>query len=92
MSAQGPAGLTGYVPQYTRDAQDWTRALKERLTYITLNSSYSGNKYPEPNFMKYGNQIRLTYDFGRFNFTGAAGCSGCTGVAFDGALEGIPFP
>ena len=89
MSAQGPAGLTGYVPQYTRDAQDWTRALKERLTYITLNSSYSGNKYPEPNFMKYGNGIRLTYNFGSLDFNAISGCSGCTGSAFGGS---IAFP
>ena len=86
MSAQGPAGLTGYVPQYTRDSQDWTRSIKERLTYNTLNSSYTGDKNPSPNFIKYGNQIRLTYDFGRFN------CSGCTGSAFGGASGNIPFP
>jgi len=92
MSAQGPAGLTGYVPQYTRDAQDWTRSIKERLAYITLNSSYTGNKNPSPIFMKYGNGIRLTYDFGRLDFNAISGCSGCTGNAFHGASGSIPFP
>ena len=90
MSAQGPAGLTGYVPQYTRDAQDWTRALKERLTYISLNSSYSaGDRNPSPIFTKYGNGIRLTYNFGSLDFNAISGCSGCTGSAFGGS---IAFP
>jgi hypothetical protein len=76
MSSQGDPGLTGYVYQPTRDASDRTRQIKETLQYTTQKSSYSGNENTEPIWMKYGNQFKLTYEFGQL------GCTGCTGNAF----------
>jgi hypothetical protein len=79
MSSQGDAGLTGYTYQPTRDASDRTRQIKEALQYKTLNSSYAGNTGTEPIWMKYGNQFKVTYDFGKLQ------CTGCTGNAFSGS-------
>lgn len=78
MSSQGVPGLTGYNYQPTRDASDCTRAIKEALQYKTFKSSYTGNTGTEPIWMKYGNQFKLTYDFGKLE------CTGCTGNAFGG--------
>lgn len=78
MSSQGDRGLTGYTYGVTRDASDRTRAIKEAIQYKTQKSSYSGNKNTEPIWIKYGNQFKLTYDFGKLE------CNGCTGNAFGG--------
>ena len=78
MSSQGDPGLTGYTYQPTRDASDRTRQIKEAIQYKTLKSSYTGNKNTEPIWMQYGNQFKLTYDFGKLE------CTGCTGNAFGG--------
>ena len=78
MSSQGDPGLTGYTYQPTRDASDRTREIKEAIQYKTLKSSYTGNKNTEPIWMQYGNQFKLTYDFGKLE------CTGCTGNAFGG--------
>ena len=77
MSSQGDPGLTGYTYGVTRDASDRTRQIKETIYYKTFNSAYAGNKNTEPIWMKYGNQFKLTYDFGKL-----VGCTGCTGNAF----------
>jgi len=79
MSSQGDPGLTGYAYQPTRDASDRTRQIKEAVQYKTFNSSYTGNKNTEPIWMKYGNQFKVTYDFGKLE------CTGCTGNAFGGS-------
>ena len=76
MSSQGDAGITGYNYQPSRDASDRTRQIKEAMQYKMLNSSYTGNKDTEPIWMKYGNEFKLTYNFGKLN------CTGCTGNAF----------
>ena len=78
MSSQGVPGLTGYTYAVPRDASDRTRAIKEAMHYKTQKSGYSGNKNTEPIWMKYGNQFKLTYDFGKLE------CTGCTGIAFGG--------
>ena len=78
MSSQGVPGLTGYTYGVTRDASDRTRAIKEAIQYKTQKTSYSGHKNTEPIWMKYGNQFKLTYDFGKLE------CNGCTGNAFGG--------
>ena len=78
MSSQGVPGLTGYTYGVTRDASDRTRAIKEAIQYKTQKTSSSGNKNTEPIWMKYGNQFKLTYDFGKLE------CNGCTGNAFGG--------
>jgi len=78
MSSQGDPGLTGYTYQPTRDASDRTRQIKEAMQFKTQRGSYSDNKNTEPIWMKYGNQFKLTYDFGKLE------CTGCTGNAFGG--------
>ena len=79
MSSQGVPGLTGYTYQPTRDASDRTRAIKEALQYKTFASSYAGDTASQPIWLKYGNQFKLTYDFGKLE------CTGCTGNAFGGS-------
>ena len=83
MSSQGDPGLTGYTYQPTRDASDRTRQIKEALQYKTQKSSYVGNTSTEPIWMKYGNQFKLTYNFGKLE------CDGCTGNAFGGAQSTV---
>jgi len=78
MSSQGVPGLTGYNYQPTRDASDRTRQIKEAIQYKTFKSSYTGNTVTEPVWMEYGNQFKLTYNFGKL------ACGGCTGNAFGG--------
>jgi hypothetical protein len=78
MSSQGDPGLTGYTYQPTRDASDRTRQIKEALQYKTQKSSYVGNTHTEPIWMKYGNQFKLTYDFGKLE------CTTCISNAFGG--------
>ena len=86
MSSQGSAGVTGYAYPLTRDAQDWTRQLKERRVHTSYE--YVGganNTNMSPPWMKFGNGIRLSYNYGEFS----CGCgSGCFGNAFSGV---IPF-
>jgi len=79
MSSQGVPGLTGYNYQRTRDASDRTRQIKETLQFKTQTFSYTGNKNTEPIWMEYGNQFKLTYNFGKL------ACGGCTGNAFGGS-------
>jgi len=78
MSSQGDPALSGYGYQVSRDASDRTRAIKEALQYKTFKSSYTGNTATEPIWMKYGNQFKLTYNFGKLE------CNGCVGNAFGG--------
>jgi hypothetical protein len=68
MSSQGLPGLVDYVYPITRDAQDWTRKLKEQR----LNKSYqsvggANNTDMSPPWLKFGNDIRLSYNQGRFS-------------------------
>lgn len=85
MSSQGPTGPVGYVYPLLRDAQDWTRQLKERRLY----TSYSdGLKDMSPPWLKFGNDIRLSYNQGRFSCAGVTG--GCTGGAFSGVIPLVP--
>jgi len=79
MSSQGVPGLTGYTYAVTRDASDRTRAIKEAMRFKTQNSSYSGDKNTEPIWIKYGNQFKLTYDFGKLE------CTNCPGNVFGGS-------
>lgn len=78
MSSQGATGATGYAYPVTRDAQDWTRRLKELKTFVDYRSQTSGNKDAGPTWMKFGNDFKLVYDFGKL------ACNGCTGNAFGG--------
>jgi hypothetical protein len=78
MSSQGVPGVVGYTYQYSRDASDRTRQIKEAIQFKTMNSSYSGNKNTEPIWFKQGNKFKLTYNFGKL------ACGSCTGSAFNG--------
>ncbi len=90
-SSQGAnTGATGVAAGYAydtdslRDASDWTRQLKERQAYRMYKSTYTGNKDTgsEP-WIKYGNQFRYTYLFGKFK------CGSCSGSPFNGGVNGV---
>lgn len=86
MSSQGATGAAGYAYPLLRDAQDWTRRLKEQRLYTSYNAPGGDNNTDmSPPWMKFGNDIRLTFNQGRFS---CAGMDGCTGNAFSGV---IPF-
>jgi hypothetical protein len=72
-----------YDEDSLRDASDWTRQLKEKRAYQSYNSGNTGNKDTgsEP-WIKYGNQFRYTYLFGKFK------CGSCNGSAFTGSVGG----
>jgi hypothetical protein len=83
MSSGQGANSTTITPGYAydadvlRDASDWTRQLKEKRSYYSYSTQNSGNKNTgsEP-WIKYGNQFRYTYLFGKFK------CGSCSGAAF----------
>jgi hypothetical protein len=89
MSSSQTANADTTVPGYAyndnslRDASDWTRQLKEKRAYISYSSYNADNKNTgsEP-WIKYGNQFRYTYLFGRFK------CGACNGVAFASGVVG----
>jgi hypothetical protein len=84
MSSQGPTGAAGYTYALTRDAQDWTKQLKERRLY----ASYSdGLKDMSPSWLKFGNDIRLSFNQGRLSCLGPTGCQG---DAFSGVVPLVP--
>lgn len=83
MSSQGPAGQSGYNYGPTRDAQDWTRQLKEKRLYTSYSDSV---KDMAPSWMKFGNDIRLSFNQGRFSC--AVENDDCDGNVFSGK---IPF-
>ena len=78
MSSQGDAGIGGYDHQVVRDASDRTRQIKEAMQYKMYKTGGNANRNTEPNWMKYGNQFKLTYDFGKL------GCTSCPANAFGG--------
>jgi|UniRef100_A0A6C0DRH2 hypothetical protein len=78
MSSQGPAGYTGYNYGPTRDSSDWTRQLKEKREYYSYSTKNTGNKDTEDPWIKFGNDFKLEYNYGKL------ACGGCTGNAFGG--------
>ena len=70
-----------------RDASDWIRYKKETRKYVNYNQISSDNKNTEPVWLKYGNQFRLTYSFGRFKCDGA-----CAANAFSGKVGDVSPP
>ena len=85
-AATGASGITaGYVydADVLRDASDWTRQLKEQRAYRSYSTNNTGNKNTgsEP-WLKYGNQFRYTYLFGKFK------CGSCSGAAFNSGVVG----
>lgn len=61
-----------------RDASDWIKYKKEARKYSNYKFTSSDNKNTEPYWLKYGNQFRLSYSFGRWK------CDGfCSGNAFN---------
>ena len=81
--------VTGYPFDLNsvRDASDWIRYKKEIRKYTNYNQISSDNKNTEPAWLKYGNQFRLTYSFGRFKCDGA-----CSGNAFSGNVGDVSPP
>jgi hypothetical protein len=86
MSSQGTPGQTGYSYPITRDSSDWTRQLKQQRLY-TAYSTPDGmdNTDMSPPWLKFGNDIRLSFNQGKFSCVGP---TGCTAGAFSGS---IPF-
>jgi hypothetical protein len=84
MSSQGATGSAGYAYPATRDAQDWTRRLKEQRLHKSYESvGGANNTNMSPPWMKFGNDIRLSYNYGEFT----CGCvAGCNGNAFSGVI------
>jgi hypothetical protein len=78
MSSQGPAELTGYNYGPTRDAQDWTRQLKEKRAYYSYSTQTNGNKDTENPWIKFANGFKVTYNYGKL------ACGVCNGNAFEG--------
>ncbi len=75
-----------YTNANVRDASDWTRRLKEQSQYSTYRSGYTGNKDTGPTWIKYGNQFRYTYLFGKLKCTTPETCSG---AVFSGGTKAI---
>ena len=65
-------GTAGSTAEYVRDAQDVTRRLKRRLTYLNFTNDGGAPRYTTDN----GNESYLSFLFGRAN------CAGCTGLPF----------
>ncbi len=88
MSSSQSANTTSITPGYAydadslRDASDWTRQLKEKRAYYSYSTNNTGNKNTSDPWLKYGNQFRLTYAFGKFK------CGSCNGNAIIGATIG----
>ena len=83
-SSQGANATTvsGYPFQREsiRDSSDWIRLKRESRIYNNYNASSTDNKLNEPYWMKYGNDFRLSYSFGRFK------CEPCDGNAFSNVV------
>lgn len=98
MSSSQSGNTTTIIPGYAfdgdsnRDASDWTRQLKQRRVYNSYTSSTPGNKNTTNPWLKYGNQFRLTYVFGKqlriTNTFGRISCGLCNGNAFTNAVVG----
>jgi hypothetical protein len=87
MSSQASAGATGYTYPLTRDAQDWTRQLKEKREYYSYSTNNTGNTNTQDPWMKYGNDFKLVYDHGKL------ACGECTGNAFSSIVPNVvPAP
>jgi hypothetical protein len=82
-SSQGANNLADYPfdTNSIRDASDWIRYKREARKYTNYKTSSSDNKDTEPVWLKYGNQFRLTYSFGRWKCDTI-----CQGNAFNGPV------
>jgi hypothetical protein len=67
-------GATGITAEYIRDAQDVTRQLKRRLTYLNFKQGGDGApRYTTDN----GNESYLSFLFGK-----KESCATCIGLPF----------
>lgn len=69
---------------YIRDASDWIRYKKEARVYKNYKSDSGENMETEPAWLKYGNQFRLAYSFGRWKCD-----ANCEANAFRSAVGDI---
>lgn len=58
-----------YTNEYNRDASDWIRQKREQRKYVNYKSGSTDNKDTEPVWIKYGNQFRLSYLYGKLKCT-----------------------
>lgn len=87
MSAQGVNGidLSGYKfsSLSLRDASDVTRTVREKRIYVNYTgNNVTDNKNAKPTWLKFGNDFRLEYSFGRFK------CADCSGNGFSQQIVG----
>jgi hypothetical protein len=73
-----PPGYT-FSTNSIRDSSDWIRQVRERRKFANYKSASTDNKQTEPVWLKYGNQFRLSYLYGKLK------CTTCNGVAFVGS-------
>lgn len=77
-----PEAYYSFTTRTLRDSSDWTRYVKETRKFANYKDSSTDNKNTEPVWLKYGNQFRLTYSFGRYKCEK----SDCAGNAFSGEV------
>ena len=91
MSSQGvnASTVSGYPfnELSIRDSSDWIRYKKEARKYNNYSQFSSDNKDTKPVWLKYGNQFRLTYSFGRLKCDNI-----CSGNAFSGKVGDVSPP
>lgn len=75
-----------YTTVNVRDASDWTRQLKEQNQYKLYRAGYTGNKDAGPTWIKFGNQFRYTYLFGKLKCPTPETCSG---AVFSGGSKAV---
>jgi hypothetical protein len=89
MSSQGPNATTvsGYTFRTLSicDSSDYTKFLKQKR--IRLEGPNNGT--PHDSSVPYGSDRRLNYLMGGYKLGGVAGCTVCTGSAFNG--NGSPY-
>lgn len=82
--SENSTSFSGYGVNSTtgsfRDASDYIRAKREARKFFNYKISSTDNKETEPVWLKYGNQFRLAYSFGRYK------CTDCNGNAFSGKV------
>ncbi len=65
-----------YDQDVLRDSSDWIRTIREKTIYNVYSDFSNSNKNTEDPWLKYGNNFRLQYNFGRFKCQTSATCSG----------------
>ena len=84
LGSSPPYAYYSFTTRTIRDSSDWIRYKKEARKFANYKSSSTDNKDTEPVWLKYGNQFRLTYSFGRYKCE----TTDCAANAFSGVVGG----